>query len=173
MHVDIVLKICYNLQLYSYKAEYSKGKYRCGNLVKEYEYIVLATNEIFSHMISSVICLENYYNQNIDNSFRNIFRFFNELREDYKVHIASEVDVDGERMQLAKFRTRCRYKREEILTSFIEELKELDNSINYDDKVREYYDRIQKEDVETLEMQLMIYPYLMSLVRKNEEGKAN
>ena len=141
--------------------------------MKEYEYIVLATNEIFSHMISSVICLENYYNQNIDNSFRNIFHSFNELREDYKVHMSTESDTDDERMQLAKFRTRCRHKREEILKSYIEELKELDNSINYDDKVREYYDRIQKEDVETLEMQLMIYPYLMSLVRKNEEGKAN
>lgn len=52
--------------------------------MKEYEYIVLATDEIFSHMISSIICLENYYNECIDNSFRNIFVEFNELRQDYK-----------------------------------------------------------------------------------------
>ncbi len=141
--------------------------------MKEYEYIVLATNEIFSHMISSVICLENYYNESIDNSFRNIFVAFNELRKDYKTHMSVELDSEDERMQLARFRTRCRHKREEILESYIEELKELDNSIDYDSKVREYYRRIEKEDVETLEMQLMIYPYLMSLVRKNEEGKAN
>ena len=30
--------------------------------MKEYEYIVLATNEVFSHMITSTICLENYLN---------------------------------------------------------------------------------------------------------------
>ncbi len=139
--------------------------------MKEYEYIVLATNEIFSHMISSVICLENYYNESIDNSFRNIFAAFNELRDDYKEHMS--MAGDDERMQLAKFRMRCRHKREEILESYIEELKELDNSIDYDDKIREYYGRIEKEDVETLEMQLMIYPYLLSLVRKNEESREN
>jgi hypothetical protein len=137
--------------------------------MKEYEYIVLATNEIFSHMISSVICLENYYNESIDNSFRNIFAAFNELRDDYKAHMSE--NVDDERMQLAKFRMRCRYKREEILKSYIEELKEIDNSIDYDDKVKEYYGRIEKEDVETLEMQLMVYPYLLSLIRKNEEDR--
>lgn len=47
--------------------------------MKEYEYIILATDEIFSHMITSVICLENYRRDNLDGVFRNIFVMFNEL----------------------------------------------------------------------------------------------
>ena len=43
----------------------------------------------------------------------------------------------------------------------------------YTDKVKEYYNNIENEDVETLEMQLMIYPYLLSLVRQKEENKEN
>ena len=52
--------------------------------MKEYEYIVLATDEIFSHMIKSVICLENYHRDNLNGVFRNIFAMSNGLREDYK-----------------------------------------------------------------------------------------
>lgn len=79
---------------------------------------------------------------------------------------------DGEqKMQLAKYKMRCRHKREEILESYIAELKKIDDSIDYVERVRDYYKKIEKEDVETLEMQLMLYPYLLSLVRKNEESK--
>ena len=41
--------------------------------MKEYEYIILAIDGIFSHMITSVICLENYRRDNLDGVFRNIF----------------------------------------------------------------------------------------------------
>ena len=139
--------------------------------MKEYEYIVLATNEIFSHMLSNVICLESYYNDCIDNSFRNIFKMFNELRDDYKEQSRSSSEDPNETIETAKFRIKCRYKREEILESYIEELKEIDSSIDYDKEIRDYYSRIEKEDVETLEMQLMIYPYLISLIRKKEENE--
>lgn len=139
--------------------------------MKEYEYIVLATDEIFSHMISSIICLENYYNECIDNSFRNIFVEFNELRQDYKKNVDAGLHDGEQKMQLAKYKMRCRHKREEILESYIAELKKIDDSIDYVERVRDYYKKIEKEDVETLEMQLMLYPYLLSLVRKNEESK--
>lgn len=137
--------------------------------MKEYEYIVLATNEIFSHMLSSVICLESYYNDSMDNSFRNIFVIFNQLREDYRKNSKN----DDELMEIAKFKIKCRYKREEILRSYVEELKEIDDSIDYDEKIRGYFNTIEKEDVETLEMQLMVYPYLLSLIRKKKENKEN
>lgn len=139
--------------------------------MKEYEYIVLATDEIFSHMISSIICLENYYNESIDDSFRNIFVEFNEIRQDYKKNVDAGLHDGEQKMQLAKYKMRCRHKREEILESYIAELKEIDDSIDYVERVRDYYKKIEKEDVETLEMQLMLYPYLLSLVRKNEESK--
>lgn len=136
--------------------------------MKEYEYIVLATNEIFSHMLSSVICLESYYNDCIDNSFRKIFTMFNDLREDYKNFSGDDLD---ETLKSAKYKIKCRCKREEILKSYIEELKEIDNSIDYNGEIHSYYDKIEKEDVETLEMQLMVYPYLISLIRNKEESE--
>lgn len=137
--------------------------------MKEYEYIVLATNEVFSHMITSTICLENYYNDTIEDAFRNIFTMFNKFRVDYKENMKDISDSKALQLESARFKTKCRIKREEILKSFVKELCEIDSTINYEEKIQEYYNRIEKEDVETLEMQLMIYPYLMSLVRKNEE----
>lgn len=139
--------------------------------MKEYEYIVLVTDEVFSHMISSVICLENYFNESIDNSFRKIFTMFNEIRKDFKQNFQQDVGIIDESLEIAKFKIKCRSKREEILQGYIEELKEIDPSIDYLQQTREYYDRIEKEDVETLEMQLMVYPYLLSLIRKKEENK--
>lgn len=141
--------------------------------MKEYEYIVVVTNEIFSHLISSTICLENYFNESIDDSFRNLFTYFNEVRKDYKKNIGENSQGGSEKLDVAKVTARCRYMREKILESYIKELEKIDESINFREKTAEYYKKIEKEDVETLEMQLMIYPYLLTLIRNNEEGKEN
>lgn len=140
--------------------------------MKEYEYIVEATNEIFSHMISSVICLENYKRTNVlKGSFRNIFNMFDELREDYRKCVEEgELEQNSDVLE-AQLKMKCRIKREEIIKRFIRELKYIDETIDYDKESAEFYDKLRNEDVETLEMQLMIYPYLLSKIRKNEENK--
>ena len=139
--------------------------------MKEYEYIVLATNEILSHLISSAICLENYFNESIDDSFKHVFSYFNELRLDYKNNVSKKSgDIEDESLSVARATARCRYKREEILESYIKELELIDPSINFKEETLKYYKDIEAEDVETLEMQLMIYPYLLSLIRNNEES---
>jgi len=51
--------------------------------MKEYEYMVLVTDEIFSHIITSVICLENYTRSDLSGAFRKLFSLYNELREEY------------------------------------------------------------------------------------------
>lgn len=137
--------------------------------MKEYEYIVLATDEIFSHMITSVICLENYRRDNLDGVFRNIFAMFNELRDDYKNTILL-MENEDEEMQRACMKTKCRLKREKIFDGFIKEMENIDNTIDYRQEVGNFYRNLEKEDVETLEMQLMVYPYLLSVLRKKEEG---
>ena len=93
--------------------------------MKEYEYIVLATDEIFSHMITSVICLENYHRDNLNGVFRNIFAMFNELREAYKNTILL-MGNEEEELQRACMKTKCTCKREKILDGFI---KEMENTI--------------------------------------------
>ena len=137
--------------------------------MKEYEYIVLATDEIFSHMITSVICLENYRRDDLGGVFRKIFSMFNELRDDYKKsNLGKDVSKD---IQLACMRTKCRYQREKILDGYIKEMENIDNTIDFRHEVEEFYKRLEQEDVETLEMQLMVYPYLLSVVRGKEEEK--
>lgn len=138
--------------------------------MKEYEYIVLATDEIFSHMITSVICLENYKRDDLSGVFRNVFKMFNELREDYK-RLSSNSQNVAEDILDAQLKTKCRYKREEILNGFIKEMQNIDNTIDYKKKVLEFYADLESEDVETLEMQLMVYPYLLSIMREKEESK--
>jgi len=64
-------------------------------------------------------------------------------------------------------RSRC--KREEIIESYIVELENIDPSIDYRRLLDELYQKMEKEDTEDLEMQLMIYPYLLSEIRKKEE----
>lgn len=161
MHVDNVPKMCYNNQL--------TGKYEASEQMKEYEYIVEATNEVFSHMISSVICLENYMRTDRPRgAFKHIFRMFNEFREDYKDNVKLD-DIENDDLQEAKLKAKCRIKREEIISRYIKDLERIDGTIDYKKKASEFYDRLENEDVETLEMQLMIYPYLLSEIRKKEE----
>lgn len=139
--------------------------------MKEYEYIVLATNEVFTHLITSAICLENYFNDSNEGAFRNTFTMFNEFRMDYKETIKNAEVRNHDEVQLesARFKVKCRILREEIIKSFVKELQIINDTIDYEKEIQEYYNRIEKEDVETLELMLMIYPYLLSLVRKNEE----
>lgn len=137
--------------------------------MKEYEYIVEATNEVFSHMISSVICIENYRRTDRPRgAFRHIFHMFNEFREDYKENAESD-NMENNDLQEAKLKAKCRIKREEIIGRYMKELAYIDETIDYKSKAAEFYNRLENEDVETLEMQLMIYPYLLSEIRRKEE----
>lgn len=138
--------------------------------MKEYEYIVEATNEIFSHMITSMICLENYKRtNNLKGSFRHIFHMFHELREDYRKCVEEDRLSSCTDIQEAQLKMKCRIKREEIIRRFVIELEAIDDTIDYKQKLTDFYDKLENEDVETLEMQLMIYPYLLSQIRENEE----
>lgn len=136
--------------------------------MEEYEYIVLATDEFISHFVAKTICLENYNDEtDYSDDFKKIFKFFKALRCDYKERYSGDIcEID-----ISRLKTEFRFKREEILQEFILELSKIDDSIDYKSKVKEYFEQIEKEDVETLEMQLMVYPYLISLLRNKEESE--
>ena len=131
--------------------------------MKEYEYMVLVTDEIFSHIITSVICLENYTRSDLSGAFRKLFSLYNELREEY-YELKRDVKEIPEEVQDAQLLLRSRCKREEIIESYIVELENIDPSIDYRRLLDELYQKMEKEDTEDLEMQLMIYPYLLSSI---------
>lgn len=138
--------------------------------MKEYEYIVLAIDEFMSHFVTKTICLENYYDEDYAEDFKSIFKMFCELRDEYR-NIYNQSDIKP--IDIAKIKAEFRFKREEILNDFILKMESIEKTIDFKEKVKEYFNDIGKEDVETLEMQIMVYPYLISVLRKNEESRSN
>lgn len=135
----------------------------------EYEYIVLATDEILSHFVAKTICLENYNDEiSYSEDFKLVFKMFGNLKQDYDKRYCNSTEI----MDVAKIKAEFRLRREEILKDFILNLSEIDGSIDFASKAKEYFNRIENEDVETLEMQLMVYPYLISLLRNKEESES-
>lgn len=139
--------------------------------MKEYEYIVLATNEYLSHLVAATICMENYHSgENFSEFFKKLFFMFDELRNDFSKRYTSSEDDE---ILIAKAKTEFRISRENALKNLINDLNSINNSIDYKEEIKKYMELIEKEDVETLEMQIMLYPHLISLIRNTEEREQN
>ena len=80
------------------------------------------------------------------------------------------LDQEYEDIRKAGFQAVCKKKKEELLREFIRELKAINAEIDYEEAVRNYYSVLEQEDVQTPEMYLAVYPYLISLIREKEEG---
>ena len=72
-------------------------------------------------------------------------------------------------IEKARFQAQCREQKEKLLKKYIDELKEIDAEINYEEEIKKYYIALEQEDVQTPEMYLSIYPFLISLIRNKEE----
>lgn len=139
--------------------------------MKEYEYIVLATNEYLSHLVAATICMENYHSgENFSEFFKKLFFMFDELRNDFSKRYTSSEDDE---ILIAKAKTEFRISRENALKNLINDLNSINNSIDYKEEIKKYMELIEKEDVETLEMQIMLYPHMISLIRNTEEREQN
>lgn len=139
--------------------------------MKEYEYIVLATNEYLSHLVAATICMENYHSgENFSEFFKKLFFMFDELRNDFSKRYTSSEDDE---ILIAKAKTEFRISRENALKNLINDLNSINNSIDYKEEIKKYMELIEKEDVETLEMQIMLYSHLISLIRNTEEREQN
>lgn len=138
--------------------------------MQEYEHMIIAIDELICHNVAGIICMENYKNCYFPNGFRKVFDSFCEMREDYEKNQSEYLDRDYEDIRKAGFQALCRKKKEELLKNFIAELKAINPEINYEEAVRSYYSALEEEDVQTPEMYLAVYPYLISLLREKEEG---
>ncbi|MCM1288724.1 MAG: hypothetical protein NC240_10475 [Clostridium sp.] len=135
--------------------------------MKDYEHMMIALDEYISHNVAAVICIENYHDKSIPKAFRNIFDVFSLYRKDYEEN--TEKYEKGCAEDKIQFQMRCREKREDMLKWFIEELKEINSDIDYEQVIAKYLDDLDNEDIQTPEMYLDIYPMLISLIRKKEE----
>lgn len=138
--------------------------------MKDYEHMIVALDELISHDVAGIICMENYKNCSFPNGFRKIFDSFCEVRAEYEKNGKQYADETLENIEKAKFQARCREKKEDLLRAFIGELKAIDPELDYESEVMKYYAALEQEDVQTPEMYLSLYPYLISLIRAKEES---
>lgn len=136
--------------------------------MKEYEYMIIAIDEVICHDVAGIICVENYFDCYFPNGFRKVFDLFSDFREEYKDN-KEKYQYEESLMETVKFQRRCRELREMILAKFIDELKKINLEIDYGNKVKEYLLQMDKEDIQTTDMYLRIYPLLMLLIREKEE----
>lgn len=137
--------------------------------MRDYEHMIVAIDELISHNVSGIICMENYQNCYFPNGFRKVFDSFCKIREDYEKKREKYLDEKTEIIERAKFQAKCREEKEILLRKYIDELKAIDPEINYEEEVKNYYITLEQEDVQTPEMYLSIYPFLISLIREKEE----
>lgn len=135
----------------------------------DYEYMIVAVEELISHNVAGVICMENYKGCCFPNGFRKVFDSFCEVRDEYEKNREKYLDDSVEIVGKAKFQALCREKKEKIFKEYIAELKAIDPEINFDNAVKNYYALMEREDIQTQEMSLAIYPYLISLIMDKEE----
>ncbi|MBD5503163.1 MAG: hypothetical protein HDR09_05250 [Lachnospiraceae bacterium] len=137
--------------------------------MSDFEHMIIAIDELISHNVAGIICMENYRNCYFPNGFRKVFDSFCKIREDYEKNRERYSGEETGIIERAKFQTYCREEKERLLGKFINELKGINSEIDYEEAVKNYYIALEQEDVQTLEMHLSIYPYLISLIREKEE----
>lgn len=138
--------------------------------MKNYEHMMIAVEECLCHEIAAAICLENYRGKSLPKAFQKAFEMFSEYRKDFEQNQKRyEKDSVDDRI---RFQMKCRKQREEILDGFLKDLKAIRADIDYGQEVKRYLEKLDKENVQTPEMVIGLYPMLITQIRKKEE-KAN
>ena len=137
--------------------------------MRDYEHMILAIDEVISHDVASIICMENYKNCYFPKGFRKVFDLFCEFRKDYETNKEVYQNEESQNIVFTKYQAKCRYKKEILFKNFIDELKAIEPDVEYEFAVKQYMEHLEKQDVQTQEMYLSIYPLLISLIRENEE----
>lgn len=136
----------------------------------DYEYLLVAIDEVLCHNVAAIICMENYKNCYLPKGFKKIFDLFCEFIDEHESHKKNTSQTEDElKLAMIKFQSECHIKQEDILKLFIKELKGIDSNIDYEKEVEKYIEDLAQQDVQSPEMQLLIYPYLISLIREREE----
>lgn len=137
--------------------------------MRDYEHMLVALDEVISHDVAGIICMENYKDCYLPRGFRKVFDLFCEYWEDYESNKDKYQNEETKEMEFIKFQASCRIRKEEHLKKFVDELRDIEPAINYEAEIERYQECIEQEDTQTQEMYLSLYPLLISLIRKKEE----
>nr|WP_304429695.1 hypothetical protein [uncultured Acetatifactor sp.] len=137
--------------------------------MKEYEYIIEALEGYLCDELTGVICSENYRNKSYGHGYRQIFNEYRRLHETYKSE--EEIFSNRERENAAReeFRCQCNEKREDVRIRFLKDIQSC-TSIDIKSIMDDYLKRQEGEEAKTIAKRICLYPYMVSVLRKNRSG---
>lgn len=136
--------------------------------MKEYEYVVIGTDEFLVDELVSVICQENFEGASYPHGFRRIFDEFRYLHEEYQKKqtvLDNPEHEDEERKQYTKA---CITKRDVMFKKFCQDAIANSSDKNLEIKIQEYINKLEQADIVTLEQRVLIYPYIIKTIRESE-----
>lgn len=141
--------------------------------MKEYEYIYHGIENLLIDDLVCAICQENLENRTIEGAFRQLFVFYKQLRTDYINQQDTFHDSNLCESAYKKYCDLWATKQKDILQCFMADIRENYPLLNIDELVAQYTEKLENEDVLTTEKRISVYPYIMSEIRKFEEGVEN
>lgn len=137
--------------------------------MKEYEYIYFGIENLLIDNLVCAICQENLENRTIEGAFQQLFRFYNELRKSYLEKKDLFENLDSCEKAYTEFEKYCIEQRNEILNSFLIDIRNNYPDLDVDSIVKKYNEEIESEDVLSTDKRVCVYPYIMSKIRRYEE----
>lgn len=138
--------------------------------MKEYEYVALGIEELLIDELVGVICQENFSKKTYEHGFRKIFDTYRQMHNDYQAMKDDFENPEKEELLRMAFVKDCEQQREVMLERFIADAKRNCGELDIQNLVDQYIERLEKEDVITTGKRVCIYPYIISQIRKYEEG---
>ncbi len=130
--------------------------------MEEYEYILLSIDNFLSFYNTMSICLENYSGLNYPNAFENFFECYQYFHKDFQKRKPQNVTAEICRLRTLK----------ELHTKqFMKNIQpKYDKSASQND-YNVFLENENELKNDTLETQLLLYPYILKQLRISEEKK--
>ncbi len=135
--------------------------------MKEYEFIIKAIEGYWSDQIAATICRESYEQKTKIGGFQEMFREYGKLHELFS---------SGQESDWQLYIDSMKGKREERLNAFIADLEIEEVGVDIGKIKSRYLEELEKEEDQTVEKRVYIYPYLVEHMRElnsKQRGEQN
>lgn len=138
--------------------------------MREYEFVVKAIEEDFCDQLTALICYESYRVEPHEDGYRRLFDKYGELYNLFRDGCTDCEDIDS---LLDEYHVKWKCNCDDRLNRMLKDLKKATGVTESDiDGFRETFLRkLDKEDVQTPEKRVYIYPFLITKVRELHSKK--
>lgn len=135
--------------------------------MKEFEFVVSAMDAFIVDQLVSVICTENYEEESYVGGFQKIFDDFRTLHEEYQKN-REKLDSPGDQTSYTEQIRAWESRRNDVRKSFLEYIKEDNPGHDIFTFVRTYEEKMKAQDITSIEMRVLLYPYMIRKMRELE-----